>query len=107
MNKKRRQTRANLALYSISRFEQRDGGMYVELEAVTLSRDVPGALRWLVDPMIRRTSRSSMQISVPKAGGAVLETRLTVRSNANYDAPAKSAFSNNLPAARIQNGLMP
>ena len=37
----------------------------------------------------------------------MLETRLTVRSNANYDAPAKSAFSNNLPAARIQNGLCP
>lgn len=48
MNKKRRQTRANLAPYSISRFEQRDGGVYVELEAVPLtecSRSAPMAGR--------------------------------------------------------------
>src|SRR6185437_5636215 len=44
-------------LYSISRFEQRDGGVYIELEATALSRDLPGALRWLVDPIVRRTSR--------------------------------------------------
>ena len=68
-------------LYSISRFEQRDGGVYVELEAVALSRDVPGALRWLVDPIIRRTARNSEQISLQKTGEAVLETRLSARSN--------------------------
>src|SRR5258708_7964557 len=28
-------------LFSIARFEQRDGGVYVELEAVALSRDIP------------------------------------------------------------------
>jgi hypothetical protein len=94
-------------LYSISRFEQRDGGVYVELEAVALSRDVPGALRWLVDPIVRRTSRSSMQFSLQKTGKAVLETRLTARSNENYGARAKSAFSNNLPATRVHSGLMP
>src|SRR3954447_4977110 len=94
-------------LYSISRFEQRDGGVYVELEAVALSRDVPGALRWLVDPIVRRTSRSSMQVSLQKTGKAVLETRLTVRSNENYGAPAKSGFSNNLPATRVHSGSMP
>ena len=31
-------------LYSISRFEERDGGVYVELEAIARSRDIPGAL---------------------------------------------------------------
>jgi hypothetical protein len=94
-------------LYSISRFEQRDGGVYVELEAVALSRDVPGALRWLVDPIVRRTSRSSMQVSLQKTGKAVLETRLTARSNENYGAPAKSGFSNNSPATRVHSGSMP
>jgi|tagenome__1003787_1003787.scaffolds.fasta_scaffold20981576_7 hypothetical protein len=94
-------------LYSISRFEQRDGGVYVELEAVALSRDVPGALRWLVDPIVRRTSRSSMQVSLQKTGKAVLETRLTARSNENYGAPAKSGFSNNLPSTRVHSGSMP
>ena len=94
-------------LYSISRFEQRDGGVYVELEAIALSRDLPGALRWLVDPIVRRTSRNSMHVSLQKTRGAVHETRLSANSNETYDAPAKSAFSNNLPAARAQNGLVP
>ncbi|MBV8809435.1 MAG: hypothetical protein JO033_12245 [Acidobacteriaceae bacterium] len=95
-------------LYSISRFEQRDGGVYVELEAVVLSRDVPGALRWLVDPIVRRTSKSSMVISLQKTEGAVLATTLAAKSNQkNDEPPAKSALSNNVSAARVQNGLMP
>ena len=28
-------------LYSVARFEERDGGIYVELEAIALSRDIP------------------------------------------------------------------
>ena len=67
-------------LYSISPFEQRDGGVYIELETVALSRDVPGALRWVVDPIVRRTARSSMQVSLQKTGGAVL-TRSRVAKN--------------------------
>jgi hypothetical protein len=94
-------------LYSISRFEQRDGGVYVELEAIALSRDVPGALRWLVDPIVRRTSRSSMQVSLQKTEGAVLETSRAAKNNEKDNTPAKLALSNNLPAARVQTGLMP
>ncbi len=94
-------------LYSISRVEQRDGGVYVELEAIVLSRDVPGALRWLVDPIVRRTSRSSISVSLEKTEGAVLEARLATRENKSYGLPAKSALSNTLPTARVQNGLMP
>lgn len=90
-------------LYGISRFEQRDGGVYVELEAVALSRDVPGALRWLVDPIVRRTSRSSIHVSLQKTEEAVLETSLAVKDNG----PAKSVFSNNLPVVRVQNGFLP
>lgn len=94
-------------LYSISRFEQRDGGVYVELEAIALSRDVPGALRWMVDPIVRRTSRSSIRVSLQKTEGAVLETSRVARNNKNENAPVKSVFSNNSPATQLQNGLRP
>ncbi|HTU48526.1 MAG TPA: hypothetical protein VMF91_25920 [Bryobacteraceae bacterium] len=94
-------------LYSISRFEQRDGGVYVELEAIALSRDVPVALRWLVDPIVRGTSRSSMQVSLQETAGAVLERSRVARNNQNGNIPVKSAFSDNLSAARVQNGLIP
>jgi hypothetical protein len=72
-------------LYSISRFEQRDGGVYVELEAVVLSRDVPGALRWLVDPIVRRTSKSSMRVSLEKTGGAVVERSRIAKNHDKYN----------------------
>ena len=29
-------------LHSVTRFEERDGGVYIQLEAVALSRDIPG-----------------------------------------------------------------
>jgi hypothetical protein len=93
-------------LYSISRFQQRDGGVYIELEAVALSRDVPGALRWVVDPIVRRTSRSSMQVSLQKTEGAVLDANRAAKNDENGKTPLKSAFSNNLPTAQVRGGLM-
>ena len=47
-------------MYSITRFEERDGGVYFEVEAMTLSRDIPFALRWLVEPMVRRFSKNTL-----------------------------------------------
>ena len=63
-------------LYSVARYEERDGGVYTELEAIALSRDIPGALRWLVDPIVRRVSRSSIAISLQ-------QTAKAIRSGAN------------------------
>jgi hypothetical protein len=94
-------------LYSTSRFEQRDGGVYVELEGVALSRDVPGALRWLVAPIVRRTSRSSMVVSLEKTEGAVLATTRAANDDHSDGPPPKSALSNNSSVARVKNGLMP
>ena len=36
-------------IHNITRLEERDGGVYIEIEALTLSRDVPAGLRWLID----------------------------------------------------------
>ena len=58
--------------FSVGRFEERDGGVYVEIEAVVLSRDIPVALRWLVNPLVRRISRAALVTSL-------LQTRAAVR----------------------------
>lgn len=92
-------------LYSISRFEQRDGGVYVELEAIALSRDVPGALRLLVDPIVRRTSKSSMVVSLHKTEEAVLASTRTAKNNGNDGHPARSVLSSDLSATRLATGL--
>jgi hypothetical protein len=46
-------------LFSIARLQERDGGVYVELEAIALSREIPVSLRWLIEPIVNRVSRSS------------------------------------------------
>jgi hypothetical protein len=58
-------------LFSITRFEERDGGVYVELEAIALSRDIPGSLRWIVEPIVRRISRNSLAMSLRQTEEAV------------------------------------
>jgi hypothetical protein len=58
-------------LFSISRFEERDGGVYIELEAMALSRAVPSYLSWLVSPAVSRLSQSAMVTSLTQTREAV------------------------------------
>ena len=58
-------------LFSISRFEERDGGVHVELEAMALSRCVPAGLGWLVNPVVSRLSQSSLVTSLSQTRQAV------------------------------------
>ena len=67
-------------LYSIARFEQADDGVYVELEAMALSRDIPFAVRWLVAPIVRNVSKSSLQTSLRQMEEAVRSTAVAVKT---------------------------
>ena len=58
-------------LHSVTRLEERDGGVYIQLEAVALSRDIPAGLRWIIDPIVRRVSRSSLATSLQQTESAV------------------------------------
>jgi hypothetical protein len=42
---------------SVTRVAEIDGGSIVEIEAIALSRDVPGAIAWLANPIISRVSQ--------------------------------------------------
>jgi len=57
--------------YSIVRFEERDGGVYIELETIILSRDIPILLRWIIDPIVRRVSRESLIASFRQTQDAI------------------------------------
>ncbi len=50
------------------RFQARDGGVYVECEAVSLTRAIPAGLGWLIEPIIRSLPRESL-------ANTLLETR--------------------------------
>ena len=53
----------------------RDGGVYLELETIGLSRDMPASLRWLVKSIVRRVSRWSLSTTLR-------QTEIGVRSRA-------------------------
>lgn len=47
-------------LYSYWRFQERDGGVYVECEAISLTRAIPAGLGWLIQPIITTLPRESL-----------------------------------------------
>ena len=98
-------------LYSVARFEQRDGGTYVELEAIALSRDVPVALRWVVNPIVRRVSRNSMLVSLQQMEEAVNSTEVAKRkatSSVIAANPSRGAVASGVGiASRLVPGQKP
>lgn len=58
-------------IYSVSRYEERDGGVYLEVEAIALSRGVPGSLRWLVNPVVNHLSVTSLSTTLRQTRDAV------------------------------------
>src|SRR5579872_735043 len=56
---------------SITVLEERDGGVLMQLDAMVLSRDIPGTLRWFVDPIVRRVSKESLHLSLQQTRDAV------------------------------------
>jgi hypothetical protein len=58
-------------LYSVSKYEERDGGVYVEQRNIALSRDIPNSLRWLVMPVIHQLSKDLTATSLRQTRDAV------------------------------------
>jgi len=84
-------------LYNLGRLEERDGGVYIEQETIVLSRDIPTAVRWLVGPIVRRTSKNALLTSLQETKDAVrsragvanaLGTRRATDSTCNPSRPA-------------------
>jgi hypothetical protein len=60
-------------LYSYWRFQERDGGVYVECRAISLTRDVPLGLGWVVAPIIQNLPKESL-VSTLEATRQALRT---------------------------------
>lgn len=60
-------------LYTYWRFEQRDGGVYVQCESVSLTRDIPFVVAWLVKPFVESIPRESVEFTLTKTRQAVLQ----------------------------------
>ena len=47
-------------LYTYWRFEEKNGGVVVECRAISLTRDVPAALAWIINPIVRKLPKESL-----------------------------------------------
>ena len=53
------------------RFQERDGGTWIECEAISLTRDIPTGLGWLIEPVIRSLPRDSLDSTLRETAGAL------------------------------------
>jgi hypothetical protein len=55
------------------RMEERDGGVYVQNEAVTLTREIPAGLGWLIGPYVTSIPKETLEFTMKATREAVLE----------------------------------
>jgi hypothetical protein len=55
------------------RFEEKDGGTYVECQAISLTRDVPTGLGWMVGSFVTSVPRESLTFTLSTARAALLQ----------------------------------
>jgi hypothetical protein len=59
-------------LYSYWRFSDTGHGVYVQCEAISLTRDVPDGLGWLIGPFIESIPKESLEFTLQSTRAAVL-----------------------------------
>ncbi len=73
-------------LYSYWRFEQTQGGTFIECRAISLTRDVPAVLAWLLKPVVRKLPKESLVHTLEA-------TRKALADKAEHGTPTKVAPS--------------
>jgi hypothetical protein len=81
-------------LYSYWRFQERKGGVCIECRAISLTRDMPRGLGWIIEPIIQKLPKESL-INILEATRRALqaEERLALRFEQNLlQGPCNSAL---------------
>lgn len=63
-------------LNSYWRFYEADGGTYIQCEAISLTRDIPTGLGWLVKPFVEKVPMESLRFTLTATRDAVLQHKL-------------------------------
>ncbi len=59
-------------------FEQKDGGTYVECQSISLTRDIPTGLGWLIGPYVQSVPRESLTFTLGATRAALLHGKAPV-----------------------------
>lgn len=54
------------------RFEEKDGGTYIECQAISLTRDIPTGLGWMLGPFVTSVPKESLEFTLSTARAALL-----------------------------------
>jgi hypothetical protein len=73
------------------RFAQTNDGVYVECEAISLTRDIPAGLGWLIGPFITRIPEESLKFTLEATRAAVQRKIGAARALTIPALPAKNA----------------
>ncbi len=55
------------------RFDEKDGGVYIQCEALSLTRDIPYGLGWLLKPLVTKVPRDALNRALGRTRQVVLE----------------------------------
>ena len=58
-------------LNSYWKFEEKDGGVYIECESISLTRDIPTGLGWLIMPFVTSIPRESLEMTMGSTRAAL------------------------------------
>jgi hypothetical protein len=61
------------------RFEEKDGGTYLECQAISLSRDIPTGLGWMVGSFVSSVPRESLTFTLVTARSALAKKTVTMK----------------------------
>lgn len=68
-------------------YEQQDGGLYIQVESISLTRSVPTGLVWLVGPYVESVPRESIEFTLRSVCNALrglrVQDRMKARQTAN------------------------
>ena len=57
------------------RFEEKDGGVYVECRSISLTRDIPAGLGWMIGPIVTSIPRESLTFTLGTTRSALLKRK--------------------------------
>ena len=53
------------------KFEEKDGGVYIECESISLTRDIPTGLGWLIKPFVTSIPKESLEMTMGSTRAAL------------------------------------
>jgi hypothetical protein len=65
-------------LYSYWRFEEFENSTYIECRAISLTRDVPAALAWIIEPIVLKLPRESLKTTLEATRRALSQPAVQV-----------------------------